>query len=201
MTGKRPFVIGLTGSIGMGKSTTSAMFAELGIPVWDADATVHQLYQSGETGAVAIAEIVPVAVGTNGVDREVLKREIAKLPDLLQQIEGVIHPLVQAHRKQFIKTAESDIVLCDIPLLLETGSQDAFDCVVVVTASAEIQKARVLDRPGMTEAHFASILSRQMPDAEKRQKADYLVDTSTGLQDAQEQVAKILTDIRSKLNA
>ncbi|WP_424972153.1 dephospho-CoA kinase [Dinoroseobacter sp. S76] len=174
--------IGLTGSIGMGKSTTAKMFAARGVPVWDADAAVHRLYGPGGAGAVAIATLFPDALAGEGVDREVLKAEIARDPSVLKTIEGLIHPLVAADRAAFVAEAEAKgakAVLLDIPLLFETGSVDQMDLVVVVSAPADQQRERVLARPGMTEAQFDTILAKQTPDAEKRARADIVISTET----------------------
>ena len=191
----RPFLIGLTGSIGMGKSTTAAMFADEGVAVWDADAAVHRLYDKGGAAVPEIAKLHPDAVIDGAVSRAALKDWIAKDPSALRQIENVVHPLVAADRAAFIEAAESDIVLLDIPLLFETGSSADMDAVVVVTAPADIQRARVLDRPGMTEAQLDAILAKQMPDAEKRRHADYIVETVT-LEAARDAVRHIVDQIR-----
>ncbi|WP_424974705.1 dephospho-CoA kinase [Dinoroseobacter sp. S124A] len=174
--------IGLTGSIGMGKSTTAAMFAARGVPVWDADAAVHRLYSPDGAGAEAISRLFPSAVTAEGVDRSILKTEIARDPSALKSIEAVIHPLVAADRAAFVAEAEASgakAVLLDIPLLFETGSADQMDLVVVVSASPEAQRARVLARPGMTEAQFDTILAKQTPDAEKRARADIVISSET----------------------
>ncbi len=195
------FRIGLTGSIGMGKSTTAEMFAEAGVAVWDADAAVHRLYQPGAAGAEAIRGLVPEAVTEAGVDRDRLRAAIAERPGLLKQVEALIHPLVTFDRSQFYRDAAADVTLADVPLLYETGAADQFDAVVVVTAPAELQRERVLARPGMTEEALQTILARQMPDADKRARADYIVDTSRGLDDARAQVAEILSRVREKMDA
>ncbi|WP_424966144.1 dephospho-CoA kinase [Dinoroseobacter sp. S375] len=174
--------IGLTGSIGMGKSTTAAMFAARGVPVWDADAAVHRLYGPEGAGAEAISRLFPSAVTADGVDRSVLKAEISRDPSALKFIEAVIHPLVAADRAAFVAEAEASgatAVLLDIPLLFETGSADQMDLVVVVSASPEAQRARVLARPDMTEAQFETILTKQIPDAEKRARADIVISSET----------------------
>ncbi|TVS03215.1 MAG: dephospho-CoA kinase [Rhodobacteraceae bacterium] len=169
------FRLGLTGSIGMGKSTTAEFFREVGVPVWDADAAVHRLYASGGAGTKAIAALCPEAVGPNGVDRAALKTWLAREPGRLVQLESVIHPLVAADRERFIAETEASLVVLDIPLLFETGAD--VDAVLVVTAPEEVQRARVLARPGMDRAHLEQILDRQMPDAEKRARADFIIET------------------------
>ncbi|MEO1330152.1 MAG: dephospho-CoA kinase [Pseudomonadota bacterium] len=193
--------VGLTGSIAMGKSTTADMFRDEGAPVHDADAAVHELYGPGGAASEPLRALVPSAVSAAGVDREALKAAIAEDPALLGRIEAAIHPLVKAHRDAFERAAEADdqtIILFDVPLLFETGADQEMDAVVVVTAPAEVQKARALARPGMTEAHLDRILARQTPDAEKRARADYLVETHHGLEVARAQVRKILSDLRQK---
>jgi len=201
VSGGRPTVIGLTGSIGMGKSTTAGFFAEEGVAVWDADAAVHRIYAPGGAGAVALKDLVPQAISRGGVRREALRDVIAQDDTLLDRIERIIHPLVQNDRDAFIAGTDADIVLCDIPLLFETGAEAQFDAIIVVTAPPDIQRARVLDRPGMTEETFRTILSRQMPDADKRARADYIIDTSGGLENAQAQVRKVLADIKASDHA
>ena len=171
------FRLGLTGSIGMGKSTTAAMFRDEGIPVWDADAAVHRLYAPGGAGVAAIAAMHPAAVVDGAVDRAVLKEWIAADPTALARIEAAIHPLVAADRAAFLSGAASDIVVLDIPLLFEKGSQAEMDATLVVTAPPVLQRARVLARPGMSEAQFATILARQMPDADKRARATHIIET------------------------
>lgn len=191
----RPYVLGLTGSIGMGKSTTAGFFREAGVPVWDADSIVHRLYAAGGAAAEAIGRLHPAAQSENGVDRAALKAWIAKDPTALSRIEAVVHPLVAADRRAFIKAHDgAPLLLLDIPLLFETGAEAALDGTVVVSAPPEAQKARVLARPGMTEAHFASILSRQMPDAEKRRRATWIIDT-TGMEAARHAVHALIAEI------
>ena len=178
----RPFLLGLTGSIGMGKSTAAAMLAEMGLPVWDADAAVHTLYEPGGAAVAGIAALCPGAVAGGAVSRDQLKDWIAADPGALARIEAVVHPLVQAHRAGFIAGAAAGaaaIIVLDIPLLFETGAEKTVDATLVVTAPPEVQRARVIARPGMTEEHFARILARQMPDAVKRARADYVVETLT----------------------
>lgn len=194
---KRPFLIGLTGSIGMGKSTTAGMFAELGVPVWDADAAVHRLYAAGGAAAPKIAELCPDAVQEGAVDRKRLKMWIASDPGVLSRLEAVVHPLVAADRADFIAAAARNgapVVLLDIPLLFETGAERTVDAVVVVSAPADLQRQRVLERPGMTEAHLKTILDRQMPDVEKRKRADFIIDTST-MDGVRKAVAGVLEQI------
>ncbi len=193
-------ILGLTGSIGMGKSTTAKMFAEAGVPVWDADATVHALYAPGGEGAEALVKIAPDAVDETGVNRAKLREAILEDPGLLVGIERAIHPLVAQNRADFLKRAESEgrrLVLCDIPLLFETGAEGWLDKVVVVTAPADVQRHRVLERPGMTEAAFEAILAKQVSDLVKREKADYLIDTSQGLDHARARVAEIVEELQT----
>lgn len=192
--------LGLTGSIGMGKSTTAQMFAEQGCAVWDADAAVHALYGPDGAGTREIAAHFPFAVGPNGVDRAALKQIISKDPDALGQIEGLIHPLVVADRARFAKDSAADITVFDIPLLYETGADGEMDSVAVVTTDAAEQRARVLARPGMTEETFAMILARQMSDSDKRARADHIIRTDT-MKTAQDGVADIVSTIREQLNA
>lgn len=192
-----PFLLGLTGSIGMGKSTTARMFAEEGIPVWDADAAVHRLYAAGGAGVDAVRALAPEAVVSGAVDRDLLRRAVLDAPGLLSRIEAVVHPLVAFDRAAFITDHfDADLVVCDIPLLYESGGGDAFDAVLVVTAAAGTQRERVIARPGMTEEAFSHILARQVPDAEKRARADYIVETDAGLEAARARVRDVITEIR-----
>ena len=190
--------LGLTGSIGMGKSTTAQMFRDAGIPVWDADATVHALYGPGAAGSEALRAVAPDAVTDEGVDRAKLRAAIIADPSLLKKVEAAIHPLVGEDRNAFLHQAWRDgdrIVLCDIPLLFEGGNEQNMDKVVVVTAPADVQRERVLARPGMTDEAFQAILSKQVPDAIKREKADYLIDTSLGMDHARRRVAEIIEEL------
>lgn len=171
------FLLGLTGSIGMGKSTTAQMFRDEGVPVWDADATVHKLYASGGAAVPEIHKRFPEAIIDGSVSREALKALIAADPEVLRQIEEIVHPLVAADRAEFLMRHSNTLVLLDIPLLYETKADLWLDAVVVVTAPFDVQRSRVLDRGTMTEAQFEMILSKQMPDAEKRARADYTIET------------------------
>lgn len=196
----RPFLIGLTGSIGMGKSTTAAMFAGLGVPVWDADNAVHRLYGVGGAAVAQIKALYPEAVIDGVVDRDVLKQWISTDASALGQIEQVVHPLVGADRAAFIAHTTADLVLLDIPLLFETGGDTRMDAVVVVTAPPDVQRARVLERAAMTPAQFEIILANQLPDVQKRQRADYVIET-TSLEHAKSQVQTILEQIKGQINA
>jgi dephospho-CoA kinase len=189
----KPFVIGLTGSIGMGKSETARLFAEEGVPVFDADAVVHRLY-AGEAAGV-IERAFPGTTRNGAVDRAALSKMVTGRPAALKKLEALMHPLVAQKREAFLRQADAPIVLLDIPLLLETRLP--VDAVVVATAPHHIQRERVLARPGMDEAKFKALLSRQMNDAEKRAQAHYLVMTGKGLDHAREQVKMILADIKA----
>jgi dephospho-CoA kinase len=195
--GGKPFVIGLTGSIGMGKSETAKLFAAEGVPVFDADAAIHALY-AGEAAAM-IEAAFPGTTKAGVVDRAALSKAVAGDPGALARLEGLMHPLVADRRDAFLEGTTAPIVVLDIPLLLETGLK--VDAVVVATAPEHVQRQRVLARPGMTEAKFEALLKRQMSDAEKRSQAHYLVVTDQGLDHAREQVKMILADIRNKLHA
>lgn len=196
----KPFVLGLTGSIGMGKSTTAQMFADKGILVWDADATVHQLY-SGDSPAVRqIADMLPEAVENQTVNRETLKRFIAKDQEILQKLEAIVQPLIAKSRADFIENATSDIVIIDHPLLLESKSDTYCDAVLVVTVDAQTQRDRVLSRGTMDQATLDIILAKQMPDAEKRKRADFIVETTT-LDAARAQVQTVVEQIRERRHA
>ncbi len=172
-----PFRLGLTGSIGMGKSTTAALFAAHGLPVWSADSAVHRLYAFGGTAVALIGSILPDAVVQGSVSRETIREHMAQDPGLLGRIEALIHPLVAADRAEFIAQSSAYMVILDIPLLFETGTQTQCDATLLVTAPAALQRQRVLSRPGMTESHFLTLLARQMPDAEKRSRATHIVET------------------------
>ena len=191
-----PLHVGLTGSIGMGKSTTAEMFQKCGLPVWDADAAVHALYGPQGCGSALIAQIAPDTVDFNGVNRPALRDEIVKNPDLMKRVEAIVHPLVAKDRLNFSTTNHGvPVLVYDIPLLYEIGADATLDKVVVVTASAEVQRARVLERPGMTLEALEDLLMRQLPDAEKRSRADYIVETDKGLEAAQVGVKTIVREL------
>ena len=190
-----PYILGLTGSIGMGKSTTAKMFAALGVPVWDADAAVHRLYAKGGSAVQPLGQVFPDAVVDGAIDRSILKRYLATDPSALKQMEKIVHPLVAQDRLDFLKEIQEDIVLLDIPLLFEGASQSLCDGVAVVSVPEEVQRERVLARGTMTEADLALILSRQMPDAQKRARATWVIDTST-LESAESKVRAIVSEIR-----
>lgn len=195
-------VVGLTGSIGMGKSTVAAMFADESALVWDADAAVRRLYAPGAAGFLAIKERFPEALGADGVNREKLSGLVLNDAAALGDLEALIHPLVGADRSGFIDEAAragADIVVLDIPLLFEKGSEKFFDAVVVVSAPADVQRARVLARPGMTEKKFRSILMKQTPDAEKRRRADYIIDTGVTFDETRAQVARVMGELRARM--
>lgn len=196
------FILGLTGSIGMGKTTTAQMFADEDIPVWNADATVHRLYQAGQPAAISIGHLFPAAIDPDGsVNRTTLRALIQADKTVLDRLNAVVHPLVAAHRAAFIeanKTAE--ILVLDVPLLYEIGLDHSCDAVAVVSAPPEVQRQRVLDRGAMTEAEFQTILARQLPDAEKRARAAYIIPT-TSLEAARQAVKDVLADIRRARHA
>ncbi|NHF72940.1 dephospho-CoA kinase [Paracoccus xiamenensis] len=197
------FLLGLTGSIGMGKSTTGQMFTELGYPLWDADAAVHRLYAPGGAAVDAVAAAFPAALQDGAIDRVRLKAALAADPAGLKRLESIVHPLVAADRRDFIAKAARDgarIVVLDIPLLFETGAEGQMDGVAVVSTDAETQRRRVLARPGMTAETFAMILSRQMPDAEKRARADWVIPTDT-LDGARAVVTAICDEILGRQDA
>ena len=189
------FKLGLTGSIGMGKSTTAQMFAELGIPVWDADAAVHKLYSTGGAAVPAIQELYPEAVEHGEVSRLALKRLIQSNENVLNEIERVVHPLVAADRQNFIETSDTDIVLLDIPLLFETNGDKHMDAIACVDIDPETQRERVLQRNTMTEKQFEQILNKQLPNDVKCSQSDFVIQTDN-LDHAKEQVAHIIELIR-----
>ena len=189
-------VLGLTGSIGMGKSVTAQIFRGLGLPVHDADAAVHDLYQGA--AAPLIEAAFPGAVSNGVVDRQILAQKVLNNPEALKTLEAIVHPLVAQNRDDFLALCEKNNVaaaVLDIPLLFETGSESLVDRIVVVTAPGDVQRARVLARPHMTPERFETILAKQMPDDQKRAKADFIVDTSRGVAFARQQVQDILRQI------
>ena len=190
-------VLGLTGSIGMGKSTTAAMFRDENIPVHDADQAVHRVYSG--VAAPMIEEAFPGTVVDGTVDREKLAAKVLGNTDALQRLERIVHPLVRADADAFVEDARKagePLVVLDIPLLFETGGRDRVDRILVVTAPPEIQRERVMARPGMTEQKFQSILARQVPDAEKRSLADHVIDTSNGMEAARDAVRALIATLR-----
>lgn len=195
------YLIGLTGSIGMGKTQTAALFEEEGVPRYDADAAVHGLYEVGGAAVGPIGEMFPEAVRDGAVDRAALGRIVLKDGTKLAALEKMVHPLAGATQVDFLNAqmaAGATHVLLDIPLLFETGGQEFVDCVVVVSAPPDIQRARVLARPGMTEEKFADILVKQVPDSDKRAAADFVVDSSVSVADAHRQVKEILAAVRDR---
>lgn len=193
---RKTYVLGLTGSIGMGKSTTAQMFREMGSPVHDADQAVHALYAGEAVGPVGALH--PEVIVDGRVDRTRLAAAVLGRPDRLKALEAVVHPLVRAREEAFLAQARAEgrpLAVLDIPLLFETGGEARCDGVLVVTAPADVQRQRVMARSGMTEAALAAILGRQMPDAEKRARARFVVDTSRGLEAARRDVARIVQQI------
>jgi len=193
-------VLGLTGSVGMGKSTTARMFRDAGVPVWDADAAVHGLYARGGAAVAPVEAAFPGVVRDGAVDRQALADRAHGDPAVFERLEAIVHPLVRADREAFLAQAEADghdVAVLDIPLLYETGAEDQVDAVVVVTAPAAVQRERVLSRPGMDQARLSVLLQRQTPDAEKRARADFVIDTSLGLESARARVRTVLEAVRS----
>lgn len=187
--------LGLTGSIGMGKSTTAQMFRDLGHPVWDADEAVHRLYSDGGAAVQPVAAAFPTALVAGAIDRAALKQQLAGDPTALSRLEGIVHPLVAADRAQFVaRHRDRPLVVLDIPLLFEGGGEADLDGVAVVSTDAETQRARVMERPGMTEEMLAMILARQMPDGEKRARADWLIPTDS-FEGARAAVERIVTEV------
>jgi dephospho-CoA kinase len=196
MSGARPFVLCLTGSLGMGKSTAAKFFAEAGVPVHDSDAVVHALYENEAVAAIEAA--FPGTTSGGKVDRNKLAAKVIDDKAALARLEAIVHPLVATAREKFLADAQAraaPVVVLDIPLLFEIGGSSSCDAVVVVSAPAEIQRARAFARPGMTEDKFAALLAKQVPDAEKRARADFIVDSSQGLDHARAQVHDILKAI------
>lgn len=194
----KPYLLGLTGSIGMGKSTTARLFAEAGVPVWDADDAVHRLYDGAE-GAAVIGQLAPEAVAAGRVDRERLRDAVAADPGLLPRLEKVVHPLVAADRERFVAThGDAPILLFDVPLLYETHAESWLDGVLVVTAPSDVQRTRVLARPGMTMDMLERILARQTPDAEKRARADFIIATDRGVEAARADVLALIAQLKEE---
>jgi dephospho-CoA kinase len=198
----RPLLIGLTGSIGMGKTETARMFARLGVPVYDSDAAVHRLYEPGGAAVAKIEEAFPGSVANGRVDRALLSKRLAGDDAAFGRLEAIVHPLVAEDQRRFMDAArDAEMVVQDVPLLFETGGHRRMDAVVVVSAPADVQRRRVLERPGMTEERLDHILSRQMPDEEKRAKAHFVVETDKGLDHAFEQVKAIVAALKARRNA
>ena len=190
--------IGLTGSIGMGKSTAAQMFAELGAAVWSADAAVHRLYSKDGAALNAIEKMFPGVVGDDGVDRAALAKIVLSDPKKLRALESVVHPLVGSDRAEFIQAAAhagAPMVVLDIPLLFENASDEHFDYIVVVSAPPAVQRERVLARPGMTPEKLDAILAQQMPDAQKREKADFVVSTDRSLDETRAEIERIFNSL------
>ncbi|MED5548109.1 MAG: dephospho-CoA kinase [Pseudomonadota bacterium] len=194
-------IIGLTGSIGMGKSATARLFREAGIPVFDSDACVHALYDSGGAAVGPVEAAFPGSLAEDGsIDRARLSRQLNDDPDGFARLEAIVHPLVAKARQHFLDAARNDgadIVVLDVPLLFETGGHEHVDAVIAVHAPHHVRRERVLQRPGMTEDKLAAIIARQTPDSVKLEKADYIVETSGGLDDARQQVGKIIAALRT----
>jgi dephospho-CoA kinase len=187
-------VLGLTGSIGMGKSTTANLFAEAGVPVYDADAAVHRLYEGEAVAAIEAA--FPGTTAEGKVDRNKLSARVVHDSAAMKRLEEIVHPMLGASRQKFLEDAEASgapVAVVDVPLLFETGGENRVDAVVVVTTTPEVQRERILARPNMTEEKLASLLARQMPDAEKRKRAHFLVDTSHGLDPVRARIRDILS--------
>ncbi|CCD96479.1 Dephospho-CoA kinase [Bradyrhizobium sp. ORS 375] len=189
-------VLGLTGSMGMGKSTTAKLFAEAGVPVYDADATVHKVYE-GEAAPV-IEAAFPGTTVNGKVDRPKLSAKVVGNPDAIRRLEAIVHPMLRSYHQAFLDQAEQSgvpVAVVDVPLLFETGGDKRVDAVVVVSTSPEIQRQRILARGTMTEEALDALLARQMPDAEKRARADFVVDTSNGLDPVRERIRDILAEV------
>jgi dephospho-CoA kinase len=189
-------ILGLTGSIGMGKSTTAKLFAEAGVPVYDADATVHRVYQGEAVPAIEAA--FPGTTADGKVDRARLSAKVVHDPAAIQRLEQIVHPMLRSYHQRFLEDAEqagTPVVVMDVPLLFETGGEKRVDAVVVVTTAPEVQRERILARGTMTAETLDAILARQTPDAEKRRRADFVVDTSHGLDPVRAQIRDILAEV------
>ncbi|KAK9810310.1 hypothetical protein WJX72_008379 [[Myrmecia] bisecta] len=196
---RRPYVLGLTGSIGMGKSTVAKMFTTHGVPVLDADKVVHDLYAAGGAAVEPVGEAFPGVVDNTGaISRPALSKAVLSNEAAFKKLESIVHPLVAAERHRFLEQLAQEgqqVVVLDIPLLYETGGEKQVDAVVVVSAPADVQKQRVLARPGMDPDRFEGILKRQVPDTEKRQRSDFVIDTGVSFQETEQQVTALITDI------
>lgn len=193
-------IIGLTGSIGMGKSTTAAMFRDAGIPVYDADAAVHAAYDVGGAAVGPVGEAFPGTVRDSRVDREALRKAVLGKPEAMAKLNSIVHPLIGRSRAEAFEAATAsgaDMIVLDVPLIYETGGEKNMDAVIVVSAPAEMQRARVLAREGMSPERLDAILAQQMPDAEKRKRADFVIDTGKGLEAARRQVAEVIAALRA----
>lgn len=193
-------IIGLTGSIGMGKSTTAAMFREAGIPVYDADVAVHAAYDVGGVAVGPVGEAFPGTVREGRVDREALRNAVLGKPEAMAKLNSIVHPLIGASRAETFAAATAagaDMIVLDVPLIYETGGEKNMDAVIVVSAPAEMQRGRVLAREGMSPERLDAILAQQLPDAEKRRRADYVIDTGRGLEAAREQVVAVIAELRA----
>ena len=193
-------IIGLTGSIGMGKSTTAAMFREAGIPVYDADVAVHAAYDVGGVAVGPVGEAFPGTVREGRVDREALRNAVLGKPEAMATLNSIVHPLIGASRAETFAAATAagaDMIVLDVPLIYETGGEKNMDAVIVVSAPAEMQRDRVLAREGMSPHRLDAILAQQLPDAEKRRRADYVIDTGRGLEAAREQVVAVIAELRA----
>ena len=193
-------LLGLTGSVGMGKSTTAQMFRDQGIPVWDADAVVHELYANGGSAVAPIREALPEAVVDGSVNRDILKQMIADDLGVMRVLEEIVHPLLARHRSAFIGATSGPLIVFDIPLLFETNAQRWLSSVLVVTVPADVQEKRVLSRPGMTEEQFRRIRDRQIPDDVKRARADHIIETLT-LDDTRIAVQKLIAELTGQADA
>ena len=193
-------VIGLTGSIAMGKSTAAQAFQNLGLPVFDSDAAVHTLYAKDGAAVGPLQKLVPQAIAGGAVDRQALSARIRQSPELLAEVDKIVHPLVRQQQEHFLKQCEAqgaDLAVLDIPLLFETGRDQQVDVIVVVSAPAEIQRERAMARPGMTAEKLDQLIARQMPDAQKRARAHFIVDSSGPLEANAQQIARIVAQLRN----
>jgi dephospho-CoA kinase len=203
--GSRMIKLALTGSIGMGKSATAALFAARGIPVYDADAAVHAAYAPGGEAVAPIEWAFPGVIGVDGgIDRAKLRQGVAKNPDAMKRLEGIVHPIIAHANRAFLEKAladKADIIVLDIPLLFETGGEAKVDVIAVVTAPPDVQRQRVMARGQMTQAEFEAILARQVPDSVKRRRADFVINTGFGFPYAEAQVEEIIETLRTRIRA